>query len=99
MWEAKIANLGKVRYVFEVQHKGSIDSLLINLLKAKKDPTVQKLIVVTDLKQIEEISKRIADMPESFRESLKFWQDTSVEQAHKNLEELIDIIKNLELVE
>ncbi len=33
------------------------------------------------------------------KESLKFWQGTSVEQAHKNLEELIDIIKNLELVE
>ena len=73
--------------------------MLINLLKAKKDPTVQKLIVVTDLKQIEQFRKRIADMPESFRESLKFWQDTSVEQAHSNLEELIDIIRALGLVE
>lgn len=38
-------------------------------------------------------------MPESFRESLKFWQDTNVEQAHSNLEELIDIIRALGLVE
>ncbi len=57
----------------------------INLLKATKDPTVQKLIIVTDTIQIEQIKKRLSDMPENLRNSVKFWQDTQVEQAYENL--------------
>src|SRR3546814_2661804 len=34
VWESTIGNMGRVIYVFEVQTKGSIDSLLMNLLKA-----------------------------------------------------------------
>lgn len=34
VWEAKIGNMGKAIYVFEVQSKGSIDSLILNLKKA-----------------------------------------------------------------
>ena len=34
VWEATIGNMGRVIYVFEVQTKGSIDSLILNLLKA-----------------------------------------------------------------
>ena len=71
----------------------------INLLKATKDPTVQKLIIVTDTIQIEQIKKRLEDMPENFRNSVKFWPDTQVEQAYENLEQLNDIIRGLGLVE
>ncbi len=35
VWEAKIGNMGKAIYVFEVQSKGSIDSLILNLKKAQ----------------------------------------------------------------
>lgn len=31
VWEARIGNMGKAVYVFEVQSKGSIDSLILNL--------------------------------------------------------------------
>ena len=41
IWEATIGNMGRVIYVFEVQTKGSIDSLLLNLLKAMNNPAVQ----------------------------------------------------------
>ena len=99
IWQARIANLGSVKYVFEVQHKGSIDSLLVNLLKATNDPTVQKLIIVSDPVQIEQIKKRLADMPENLRKSVKFWPDTQVEQAYENLEQLSEIIRGLGLVE
>ena len=34
VWESTIGNMGRVVYVFEVQTKGSIDSLIVNLLKS-----------------------------------------------------------------
>lgn len=36
VWEAKIGNMGKAIYVFEVQSKGSIDSLLLNLSRRRQ---------------------------------------------------------------
>ncbi len=33
VWESKIGNMGRVMYVFEVQTKGSIDSLILISLK------------------------------------------------------------------
>ena len=40
VWEAKIGNMGKAIYVFEVQSKGSIDSLILNLKKAQNNAAV-----------------------------------------------------------
>ena len=36
IWEEKIGNMGKVIYVFEVQSKGFIDSLILKPQKSKK---------------------------------------------------------------
>jgi len=47
IWRAKIANLGVVTYVFEVHKSGSIDSFVLNLQKAIRNPTVQKVIAVS----------------------------------------------------
>ena len=54
-WRASIGNLGVVTYVFEVQKGGSIDSLILNLEKAKGNATVQKVVAVSDAKQLERI--------------------------------------------
>lgn len=42
IWEAKIGNMGKAIYVFEVQSKGSIDSLILNLKKLKAMPPFKR---------------------------------------------------------
>lgn len=44
VWEAKIGNMGKAIYVFEVQSKGSIDSLILNLKKAQSNAAVQAVV-------------------------------------------------------
>lgn len=44
VWEAKIGNIGKAIYVFEVQSKGSIDSLILNLKKAQSNAAYNGLI-------------------------------------------------------
>jgi len=99
VWRARIANLGAVSYLFEVQDKGSISNLIVNLQKAQKNPTVQKLIIVSDKKQIERIKKEVGEMPESFRKAVVFWDIEQVERAHQNLEQVIEAIADLNLAE
>lgn len=99
VWKARIANLGAVSYVFEVQSKGSIDSLILNLQRAQKNPTVQKLIVVSDVKQIERTKNEIKDLPENFQRAVRFWEADSIDNTYENLEQFKDSIKKLNLIE
>src|SRR5258708_21709994 len=46
VWQARIANLGVVTYVFEIQRRGSIDSLFLNLQRAQNNPTAQRTVVL-----------------------------------------------------
>src|SRR5262249_26221842 len=65
IWQARIANLGVVTYAFEVQRRGSIDSLILNLQRAQNNPTVQRLVVVANPDEIERIRQELATMPET----------------------------------
>ncbi|HLY26102.1 MAG TPA: hypothetical protein VKQ72_07170 [Aggregatilineales bacterium] len=98
IWQARIANLGAVTYVFEVQRHGSIDSLILNLQRAQNNPTVQRLIVVAASDQIERIRNEISTMPESFRKSVAFMEVREVIHAAALISELSGIIGKLELV-
>lgn len=98
IWRAKIANLGVVMYVFEVHKSGSIDSLIMNLQKAKKNPSVQKLIAVSDIRQLEQIRKEIKGLPGDFVEALSFWDAMDVKITHDKLAEVVNSIDKLQLV-
>jgi len=99
VWRARIANLGAVSYVFEVQDRGSIDSLIVNLQRAQTNPTVQKLIIISDAEQIEKIKNEIKTMPENFRKITTFWGIEEVENTHQSLEQVTTSITKLHLVE
>ena len=60
VWEAKIGNMGKAIYVFEVQSKGSIDSLILNLKKAQSNAAVQAVVAVADEEQLAKIIRESA---------------------------------------
>lgn len=60
VWEAKIGNMGKAIYVFEVQSKGSIDSLILNLKKAQSNAAVQAVVAVADEAQLAKIIRESA---------------------------------------
>ena len=47
IWEFNVGNLGKIKYVFEVQDSGSIDSLIVSLMNASQDISVQAVIAVS----------------------------------------------------
>lgn len=62
VWETKIANIGSLRYVFEVQSKGSVKSLINNLIQAISNPLVKKVIAVSDKDQLGKIEEQIFQM-------------------------------------
>jgi len=98
VWKARIANLGVVTYVFEVQRRGSLDSLILNLQKAQNNPTVQRLIVVANREDIGRVQQEIATLPESFRRAVGFMEAAEAARAAELLSELSAIVSKLELV-
>ena len=96
IWESTIGNMGRVLYVYEVQTKGSIDSLILNLLKSKNNPAVQGVVAVSDKKQIEKIKKHAANVRDL--DNIKFWDYEEVIQVHESLEFVNASINKLKLV-
>jgi len=99
VWQAAIANLGVVTYVFEVQRRGAIDSLILNLQRAQNNPTVQRLIVVANRSEMDRVQQEIATLPESFRKAVGFMEATEAARAATLLEEVGGIIDKLQLVQ
>jgi len=97
IWEATIGNMGRVIYVFEVQTKGSIDSLILNLLKALNNQAVQGVVAVSDKNQLERIRKHASDVRE-LRDKLKYWDYEEISRIHESLEFVNASINELGLV-
>ncbi len=97
IWEQTIGNMGRVVYVFEVQTKGSIDSLILNLLKSINNPAVQAVVAVSDVSQLEKIEKHAAGV-QGLRDRLKLWDYLKVLQVHEALESVNEEINSLGLV-
>lgn len=97
VWEATIGNMGRAVYVFEVQTGGSIDSLLMNLLKSLNNPAVQGIVAVSDAVQIEKIKKEAADIPQ-LNSKLRYWDYQDVLRVHESLALVNESINSLRLV-
>jgi len=97
VWRARIGNLGEIKYVFEVHKEGSVDSLLLNLLKAQSDPTVQKIIAVSDEKRLNIIRGEASSLRQ-LSDRLIYWTVNEVKRAADLLRELKEIMEKLELV-
>lgn len=97
VWEVTIGNMGRVIYVFEVQTSGSIDSLLMNLLKALNNPAVQGVVAVSDAAQLEVIKKEAAGI-HALAGKLKYWNYEEVMKVHDALSEVNSAINALGLV-
>lgn len=97
IWEVKIGNMGRVIYVFEVQTKGSLDSLMMNLLKSLNNPAVQGIVAVSDKAQIEKIKKH-AQGVKDLNEKLKYWDYEEVIKTHESLQFVNQNINKIGLV-
>ena len=102
IWEFNVGNIGKIKYVFEVQDSGSIDSLIVSLMNASQDISVQAVVAVSDKDQINKIKQHCNNINGSFNGKLKFWDITEVERAYTELSNSMEIINkaiNVEFVE
>ncbi len=97
IWEVSVGNMGRITYVFEVQTSGSIDSLLLNLMKAKNNPSVQGIVAVSDAKQLETIKKEASAL-KAIRDDLKFWDYNDVLKVFEALSNAYESINSLGLV-
>ncbi len=98
VWQARIANLGVVTYVFEVQRRGSYDSLILNLQRSQNNPSVQRLVVVALPEEIVRIKREIETLTESFRRSIAYMEVSEVMRSMELVTELSAIINKLDLV-
>lgn len=96
VWEAKIGNMGKAIYVFEVQSKGSIDSLILNLKKAQSNAAVQAVVAVADEEQLAKIIQESAG--EIDEKSLRTWDSEDVLAVYDALVRAHESINKLALV-
>ncbi|MFA5180356.1 MAG: hypothetical protein WC405_03485 [Syntrophales bacterium] len=97
IWEATIGNMGRVIYIFEVQTKGSIDSLILNLLKALNNQAVQGVVAVSDAAQLDKIRKHAEQVP-NLGTKLRYWDYKKVLEVHEALEMVNESINSLGLV-
>jgi hypothetical protein len=97
IWQATIGNMGRVIYVFEVQTKGSIDSLILNLLKSLNNPAVQGVVAVSDAGQLAKIKAETAGVA-GLKDKLKCWNYQQVLEVHEALESVNEAINSLDLV-
>jgi hypothetical protein len=98
LWTAKIGNLGEIKYVFEVQKSGSVDSLILNLQRAKNNPTVQKLVVVGNTKTLNKVKEEVLSLGGDFSKSLAYMEAKDVMNGASLLLDLNTILSKLELV-
>ncbi len=97
VWEATIGNMGRVIYVFEVQSKGSIDGLILNLLKSLNNPAVQGVVAVSDEVQLKKIKRHASEVGQ-ISDKLKYWDYREVLDNYEHLAIVNESINKLDLV-
>jgi len=97
IWEVSIGNLGRIIYVFEVQAKGSVDSLIMNLMKSLNNPAVQVVVAISDSQQLEKIKRSVALLGD-INKKLRYWDFLEVMEIHENLSNVSEKLNKLDLV-
>lgn len=98
IWRSRVANLGTIAYAFEVHRKGSRDSAILNLQRVRKDPTIQKVIIVSSSNELAAFREEMATLDESFRNSVGYFDVADLRRALENLQQLKDILNTLGLL-
>ena len=95
VWDFSINNIGKVTYVFEVQTGGSIDSLIMNLLKAAKYKNVQGIIAVSDEKQLEKIKNESDEIFKDSTLKIQLWDQNDVLDVYDKLQSVNESVNKI----
>ena len=98
IWTVRIGNLGVVKYIFEVHKTGPPDRLLLNLQRARRNPAVQKQIVVSNTAGLENIRGEAETLGEEFTKSLAYMEADDALKVASWLKDAWEIINRLNLV-
>lgn len=98
IWRSRVANLGTIAYAFEVHRRGSRDSAILNLQRVRRDPTIQKVVVVSLQEELERFKLEIASLDEGFRTAVGYFEVSDLQRALDHLQSLKDILKTLGLL-
>jgi hypothetical protein len=98
LWRSRVANLGTIAYAFEVHRKGSRDSAILNLQRVRRDPSIQKVVIVSSRDELAGFKEEIASLDESFRNSVGYFEVQDLQHALDHLQGLKDILKALGLL-
>jgi hypothetical protein len=98
IWRSRVANLGTIAYAFEVHRKGSRDSAILNLQRVRRDPAIQKVIVVSSRDELDRFRGEIASLDEGFRTAVGYFEVEDLQHALDHLQGLKDILKTLGLL-
>lgn len=74
LWRSRVANLGTIAYAFEVQRRGSRDSAILNLQRVRRDPSIQKVVIVSSKSELDKFREEIASLDEEFRTSVGYFE-------------------------
>ena len=96
VWRINIGNMGEIKYIFEVQTKGNIDSLILNLQKANNYKSVQAVVAVSDAQQLQKI-KNESEGINSLKD-LKYWDYLDVLKVYDSLNDAMTSINKLGLI-
>lgn len=98
VWRTRVANLGTIAYAFEVHRKGSRDSAIVNLQRARRDASVQKLIVVSFDEELRRFREEVWSLSEDFRNAIAYLSVDDLQTALGHLNSLKSILKGLGLL-
>jgi len=98
IWRSRVANLGTIAYAFEVHRRGSRDSAILNLQRVRRDPTIQKVVIVSSQDELDDFKGEIASLDESFRNSVGYFEVQDLQRALNQIQGLKDILKTLGLL-
>lgn len=88
--------MGKAIYVFEVQSKSFIDSLILNLKKAQSNAAVQAVVAVAYEEQYAKIIRESVGVIDA--KALRTWNSDDVLTVYDSLIRAHESIKKLALV-
>lgn len=96
IWKSRVANLGVISYAFEVHKGGSMDSAILNLQKVlQKDPSIQKVVLVSNTENLDKFREQIGALYESFREKVGYFGISKLNNALDNLKSLKENLSSL----
>jgi hypothetical protein len=98
IWRSRVANLGTISYAFEVHRKGSRDSTILNLQRIRRDPTIQKVVIVSSKDELDRFKREIPSLDEGFRNAVGYFEVRDLQRALCHVQGLKEILNALGLL-